>query len=347
MEPSKPIELEIPSELATAFEVKDAGSGPKADVPIEVKKEKGKKKTKKDAGQMAARPPKAKYPNRRPEVDPLWVGEKVWMDVTWLNTTAGEFLLEVNPFKVINDRKVYDIKGTARTTDIFALIYKAEDTVQSYVDFEGWFPYKFVLQGNESRYLRNHLELFDHQANKQYVHVQDLKIASNEMKEKKGYHDLAPFSQDSLSALYYARTLKLEAGAVLHFPMTTQGKQWDLQLTVIGPEEIKTRMGYLRAIKTKIQTSFNGVLQQNGDAFIWFTEDARKFPVRFEAKVKIGWITGIAKKIETGQSSTGETSGSDGNSSYLESKTKKRKGFWFKDLIERDEAALKMKTSSG
>jgi hypothetical protein len=206
----------------------------------------------------------------------------------------------VLPFKVINGRKVYDLKGTARTSDLFSLIYKAEDWVESFVDFEGWFPYRFVLHGDETKHIRDNLELFDHAARKQYVHINDNRIQTNEVHEEKGLKDLTPFSQDSLSALYYVRTQKLEDGSTIHFPMTTNGNQWETTLTVMGREECNTKMGYMKSIKTKIETRFKGVLQQQGDAFIWFSDDAHRYPIRFEAKVKIGWVAGIAKKIEPG-----------------------------------------------
>jgi len=317
--PSKTAELVIPPDLAKAFEVKEMP--PEKAIPLsespkltakekknlekkkqaQVKKRRGKSK-KSDSKEEVVGPSNAIFviPNRRPQVDPLWVGEKIWMDVTWLNTKAGEFLLEVQPFKELDGRRVYDLKGSARTSDLFSLVYKAEDWVQSFVDYEGWFPYKFVLHGDETKHVRNHLELYDHGAKKQYVHVHDLRVQKNEVHEVKGYKDLTPLSQDALSGLYYARNYKLEPGDVVKFPMTTGGNQWETNLIVVGREEVQTKMGYLKAIKAKVETRFAGVLKTQGDAFIWFSDDERKFPLRFEAKVRIGWVAGIAKKIEPG-----------------------------------------------
>lgn len=298
--PSKPAELEVPPELSKSFEVKELAEKPK---PVPPKKKVAAKKKKGTAVKKAvAGPAETEFaiPNRRPEKDPIWVGERILMDVTWLSTKAGEFTLEVLPFKELDGRKVYDLKGSARTSDLFALVYKAEDWVQSFVDFEGWFPYKFVLHGDETKHIRNHLELFDHAAKKQYVHIHDNRIQKNEVVEKKGFEELTPFSQDSLSAIYYVRTLKMNNGDLIKFPMTSGGKQFETEVTVLGREEVKTKMGYIKAIKTKVITRFQNVLQQKGDAFMWFTDDERKFPIRFEAKVRIGWVAGIAKKIEPG-----------------------------------------------
>lgn len=305
------IESGVPEELVKAFEVTDtqvpestAPTLPSEAEKVESKKEKKKqkKKAKKKKKKAVKKKEESKgflIPYRRPANDPVWVGEKVWMDVTWLGATAGEFLLEVLPFKYLKGRKVYHFKGTAKTSSIFSLIYRAEDWIESFVDFEGWFPYKFRLHGDESRHIRNNLELFDHGAKKQYVYIHDNRL-SNGIHEEKGYKDLKPLSQDSLSAVYYVRTQNLEVGKTIKFPMTTSGSQWDTDIKVLEREEIRTGMGYRRALKTKVETRFNGVLQQQGDQFIWFSDDPRHFLLRFEAKVKIGWISGIATKIEPG-----------------------------------------------
>lgn len=378
--PTKATEIALPPELAKAFEVKEiapalAATQPEkpAEEPKSKKKKgekrKGEKKKKVAKGKPAEAQPAPvtegvagiagpgnmnfKIPNRRPEKDPIWVGEKVWMDVTWLNTKAGEFELEVLPFKVMNGRKVYDIKGIARTSELFSLVYRAEDWVETFVDYEGWFPYKFVLHGDETKHVRDHLELFDHGAKKQYVAIHDNRIQKNEIHEEKGFKDLIPLSQDALSALYYVRTLKFEEGKELRFPMTTSGSQWETIVTVLGREEVNTKMGYLKAFKTKIETRFKGSLQQQGDAFMWFSDDERKILLRFEAKVRIGWVAGITKRIEPGMPEgmsnpaateppavkdasgpTGAPGGAAGISSEPMPPQKGRHRGWFKTLLE-------------
>ncbi|MBI2604720.1 MAG: DUF3108 domain-containing protein [Deltaproteobacteria bacterium] len=314
---TKPGDVVIPQELEKTFEVHEYSGMPGPAVPeqeVTVPAEANKKMAitknvaKKDKEKPAAKPVEAAraqpggfvIPNRRPHPDPVWIGEKIVMDVTWLKTRAGEFTLEVLPFKEINHRKVYNLRGTARTADFFAFVYKAEDIIESFVDYEGWFPYKFTLTGNESRYIRKYLELFDHHAKRQYVHTMNQKLKTGEVSEEKGYKELTPLAQDSISALYFARTQKLEPGTTIRFPMTTNGTVWETEVVVLGREELSTPMGKLPAIKARVQTKFRGVLQQKGDSFIWFSDDARHFPLKFEAKVKIGWVTGIAKKIENG-----------------------------------------------
>src|SRR5262249_6186650 len=125
--PTPAADLAVPPNLAKAFEVNEQSeSEKKKDSKTsakEAKKTKGSKQAKNKTVIPSFAEGKLKQaefviPNRRPNMDPIWVGEKVWMDVTWLATKAGEFLLEVLPFKSINGRKVYDLKGSARTSDL-------------------------------------------------------------------------------------------------------------------------------------------------------------------------------------------------------------------------------------
>lgn len=360
---TKPVDLSIPPDLAKTFEVKEFSADQAAvksvslvSNPQTASKKKKARKAKDDKVEAQDIVPQidkngvpiikagtpdsiltlnTAVPNRRPKIDPIWIGEKIWMDATWLSMAkAGELVLEVLPYKEINGRKVYDFKGAAKTSDLISLVYKAEDWIESFVDYEGLFPYRFIMHGDETKHIRNTLELFDHGAKKQYVHIHDNRIQQGEIHEEKGYKDLTPFSQDTISSIYYARTLDYPDGAVVRFPTTTGGSQFETQLTVVAREELSTPMGKMRAIKTKVETRLRGVLQQQGDAYIWLSDDDRKFLLRFEAKVKIGWIAGITKQIEKGQVPPPPVVVVEEKKQPERIDSKGRKRRWFKDLIQ-------------
>ena len=50
-------------------------------------------------------------------------------------------------------------------------------------------------------------------------------------------------------------------------------------------------LGKVRAVVVKPETKYQGVLQKRGDSFLWLSGDERRFPLRLEAKVKIGAIS--------------------------------------------------------
>lgn len=247
-----------------------------------------------------ATPSVFKYPNRRPEnLDPIWPAERQIYDVTYLGGKAGEFSLEVLHHKYINERKVYHVKGHATSSSLFALFYKINDTVETYFDYEGLFSHRFHLQLDESKQTRNAIELYDSEK-KQTYYWNRWHHHKRGYTESKDFFPIKPFSQDSLSALYYIRTLPLKNGDVYQFPVVSEGKSWTAVVTVIGRENMETPMGRISVIKVKPETKFRGVLKKRGDSFIWFTDDDRRFMVRLEAKVKIGSVVAQMKDVYKG-----------------------------------------------
>ncbi len=246
---------------------------------------------------------KFSYPMRRPPDDPIRVGERLVYEVSYLGMTAGEFDLSIQPFKQINNRKVYHVVGKARSSSVFSLFYKLNDTIETFIDYEGIFPHRFQLLLDESKQKRNSIELYDTEK-QQTFYWSRWNHHKRGYSEVKQFFPLRPFSQDSLSGLYYIRTVPLNEGAVVSFPVISEGKNWDAVVTVLGRESVDTPMGRVRAVRLKLETKYQGILkkQEGGDNLIWLTDDDRRFLVRLEAKIKIGSIIGKLKQIEPGVS---------------------------------------------
>lgn len=240
------------------------------------------------------------YPTRRPKSDPIWVGERFTFNISYLNVSAGEFVLEVLPFKTIGERKVYHIRGTAISSPVFSLFYRLNDVVESFMDYEGLFSHRFHLLLDESKQTRDSIELNDSEK-KQTFFWNRLTHKVNGFKEVKQYGSIEAFPQDSLSSLFYLRTIPLPTVAEIVFPVANEGKSWDAICEVVGREQRDTPLGKVQTVKIKPRTRYQGVIQQkNGDSFIWLTDDDRRIPVYMEAKVKIGSIAARLKKVSFG-----------------------------------------------
>lgn len=292
----------LPDELKDRFNVKDVSASELTKVD-----QKNLKDKKIEVKSSAAKSEKGKknkiivleIPNRRPKVDPILVGEKITYDVTYLGMSAGEFSLEVMPHKVLQDRKVYHIKGEARSSKVFSLIYQIEDSLVSFMDYYGLFSHRFELKLNETKQQRDSLELNDH-ANKKTFYWDRLNRLNKGYVEKKEYAEIKPFSQDSISSLFYVRTLPLNVGDEFAFPVVSEAKNWEAVVTVVRKEEINTELGKMKTIVIKPQMKFEGIIKQQGDSFMWLTDDERRYLVRVEAKVKIGSVVGHVKSIQPG-----------------------------------------------
>ena len=58
---------------------------------------------------------------------------------------------------------------------------------------------------------------------------------------------------------------------------------------------------WTKAIKVKAETHYPGVLKKKGDIVFWFSNDENRALLKFEAKVKIGAVTGEIKEFFPGR----------------------------------------------
>ncbi len=310
---------ELPQDMQDKFEVKEAVEATPSPSPVAVPSpspaptKKGKQKQKAEAAKSAADQkvspsPSAspvakapiKYPSRRPVKDPIWIGEKLTYEITYFGLAAGDFTLEVLPHKEINGRKVYHVKGTAVSSKVFSLFYRLNDWIETFFDYDGLFSHRFRVVLDESKQTRDSLELYDSEK-AQTFYWNKWNHHKKGYTETKNFFPMTPFSQDSLSAMYYLRTLPLIQGQEYVFPVISEGKTWDAVCKVVRKENLETPIGKIRTIVVKPETKYQGILQKRGDSYVWFTDDERRLLVRLEAKVRIGTVVADLKKVEYGE----------------------------------------------
>lgn len=304
---------ELPKEFQEKFEIRDAQLGaPTAQDSLsdsgkmEPKNRSDKKKKSKTRRERGAKKVKESpeepafvFPNRRPEKDPIWMNEKLVYEITYFGMGAGDFTLEVLPYKVINNRKVYHVRGTAVTSKVFSLFYRLNDVVESFFDFEGFFSHRFHLVLDESKQTRDSLELHDSEKGQTFYWNRWNRPSTGYI-ETKDFFPMPPFCQDGISALYYLRVVPFPSEGVITVPVVSEGKTWDAEVSVVRREILNTPMGRVQTVVLKPETKYQGVLQKKGDSFLWLTDDERRIPVRLEAKVKVGSVVASLKEIENG-----------------------------------------------
>lgn len=322
----------LPSDFGDRFEVKEyggtaspsAGPSPVASgIPTTIISEVSGKKKKKSAKELAAgkghhagnevpgmpgtfvvaKGSATQYPFRRPEHLPFAVGERAVYTMSYFGMVAGDFDVRVLPFKEVNQRKVFHAKGTVTTGKLAGLIYRVNDYVESFFDYDGLFSHRFHINVDESKQTRDGLELNDHEKAQTFYwnrwhHIEKSPVESKEVSP------IIPFSQDSLSAGFYLRAVKYpDLGGTFSFPVISEGKTWEAVVTVVRREVLDTAIGRVDTLVLKPDTRFQGILQKRGDSFIWVTDDAKKLIVRIEAKVKIGTVLGVIDSYEPGDPS--------------------------------------------
>ena len=301
------IDNAVSSDVAKKFQVKDTldptptpSPTPAPEPKKKSKKKKHEAKVKKDETAEPTPTPelKAEPPMRRPSIVPFDVGEKLQYDIRYVGVTAGYFSIEVLPFKFVNDRQSYHFQGKAKTVKLFELIYRVDDSIESYVDYNGLYSERFTMDLDESKQTRKLIELYDYDK-KQSFYWNRIDHVKNGYKEEKQHYDIELWSQDPLSSLYYLRVAQLPkdpSQPEVKFPVILDGKPWELHVKYKKHEKVYAGGEEREADAYTLDSYQNGELK-NRDNTIWISSDEHRYVLRIEAKVKVGTFAIALDKI--------------------------------------------------
>lgn len=239
------------------------------------------------------------FTGRRPNVDPFRVGEKVTFNISYFKVVAGELTLQVMPFVEVNGVKSYHFRIHIKSNDFFSKIYAVDDVADTYVDYEQLRPFSHTIDVKEAKQLASIRSVYDWQTGKgSYWHK---KITKDKGEEKKEFSwDLAPYSQNVVSAIFYLRNFTLRDKKKVAFNMADEDKNLIFRGEVVRKEQLDTDAGEFNTVVVKPQFEVDGLFKPVGDILIWMTDDDRKLIVRIESKIRIGTLVAKLKSIEKG-----------------------------------------------
>lgn len=224
---------------------------------------------------------------RRPAIDPFRPEESVELGVTYLNMNAGVIKMNVEPFKEVNGRQAYHFAMSVESRKAFSMIYSVLNKAETFMDFERMAPITLTMDQNESSRLVETKLFFD--AKNKKANLWEKEVSKKKGERKKELHwDIPEFAQNTISALYYVRSMELYPGASFEFPVIDDGKNYVFKGKVLRAETIDTEIGQLDTLVIKPEFHLEGSLKPTGENLFWLTNDDRKFLVRIKAKVKIG-----------------------------------------------------------
>lgn len=194
---------------------------------------------------------------------------------------AGEAELTVNHSnKTYMGRSAYHIVGTGKTLGAFNWFFKVRDRYETYLDTKGIFPWQFVRDIREGGYEKQ----------EEYAFYQHKAAVKN---NKGKVYKIPPFSQDMLSAFYFARTFDFtnaQIGQIYTIPTFVDNEEYPLQIKFIGREEIKVRSGTYKCLKFVPVLQQGRIFKKEEDMTVWISDDKNKIPILAQAKVLVGSI---------------------------------------------------------
>ncbi len=220
-------------------------------------------------------------------------GERLVYGVSYLGLPAGRAEMSVSEMTKMKGRDVYHIISTVQSNKFVTAFYPVKDRVETFIDAEDGYSHAIKIKQRQGRKKRDKVIDFD-QVRHRATQVKDNQV---EM------FSIPPMVQDSLSSLYHFRNQTvLEVGQSTFIDVHESNKNWELEIQVLGKEEITTSLGTFNTIKAKALVRYEGLFMDKGDVTFWFTDDERHVPIMIKTKIKIGSITASLIASEPAQS---------------------------------------------
>lgn len=208
--------------------------------------------------------------------DAFGPGESLEFSIGYGLVEAGTARMEVKDAVTIDGRPTLRIVSTATSNRFFDGLYRVRDTVTTWMDAEGLFPWRFEQDQREGDYLRHQEIRFDPVLSQAFF--RDEKF------------DTPQYVQDILSAFYFVRTFPLAPGDTLELPHWSERKYYTLRVVVHEVEKIKTEAGAFECLKLEPMLASDGLFRHEGKVFIWVTNDRLHMPVLVRSRLMVGAI---------------------------------------------------------
>ncbi|NIV16633.1 MAG: DUF3108 domain-containing protein [Aliifodinibius sp.] len=239
--------------------------------------------------------------NRKVENNAFRIGEKLRFKIRYGFIKAGEATMEVKDIITIRDSvPVYHILTTAKSTKAFDLVYKVRDSVETFIDMNGLFSWKFYKRLREGGYKMDLLAEYNHRYG--IANVKKIRYHSDEplrVKNKETFYlSIPPYIVDILASFYYVRTQDLRVGEPIYMTNHDNQKIYDLKVIVQKKERIKVDAGEFNCVVVIPRLKGEAIFKQKGELWVWLTDDEYKIPVQMKSKVAVGSITTELTDIE-------------------------------------------------
>lgn len=242
---------------------------------------------------QARRPAKPAPKAAAPQADirvPFSAGETLTYNVGWSTYfTAGTATMRVQERRPLGgSRAAYILVAEGKPGSILSKLYDLYYKAETQLDTRTLQPITasiFSKEGSRTRVKTTHFK--GPAATSADYEVRTTSLNKRQLRVPK-------YTQDALAAVYVLRTaLRFTPGDKLSMPVTTGGDVYTADVRLgAAPETVRTEAGTFQAWKASI-TAIDVVTRQPAarGMTVWFSNDARKLPVKMEAGLAMGAFT--------------------------------------------------------
>jgi hypothetical protein len=227
-------------------------------------------------------------PAYQPKYLPFEAGERALYRATWnglFSVASAE--IHTTP-KLLDGKKVIQVRVDAKTSGALELIWKMRDTISSTFDAVALTPAHFIFSQRENAKVIDTEAKFDQRTKRWAVNRQQVG------KRPKLYQFESNNTLDPITAVYLARSTEYKVGDKLYFKVFGGRYQYLLELFVEKKEPVELESGKTveaYRIVPRIQNiTKNGYAGRVNEATIWISADERRMPIKMSSKVLFGSV---------------------------------------------------------
>jgi len=245
----------------------------------------------------------AHVPEEASGVMPFGIGEELIYKVEWNppwylfflpSMAAGTADLKMTGGATYQGKDALKIEFSAKSSGTLVKLagVKVDDSFEFIIDPETLRTFAVAKRVREGKRKRNIEVVYFPKSSR--LHILELNMAAVPPRvDKDKFVEEVPFGvQDVFSALYSMRLEKLELDASHKSIVGDNDRVGEVATRVEKRETVKTHLGKYDTWRLNTVALLGGLFQGRGKFRIWLSADDRKMPVKFEAKVKLGKVTG-------------------------------------------------------
>jgi len=221
-------------------------------------------------------------PSRAERPVPFSPGEVLEFDISW-----SDYLTAANATVTVKDKRpsfgstAYYVVAEGQPVGFLAAIYSVYYKVDSLLDVYTLLPQRASVFSQEGRHRRMQVTRFDQPQRRATYEMTTATVYKRDLQ-------LASPAHDPLSALYILRTLTMRPGETTSMTVLNEGSPHNVRVTIAGREMVETPLGRQSAWKLTPTVLDNRGNPAGDELAIWISDDARRLPLRIDAKLDVG-----------------------------------------------------------
>ena len=213
------------------------------------------------------------------------INKKFNYQLEFKNISAGSAFISIK--EVDSEKnKILKLKSKIKTNRFLDFFYKIRDEINIDMNFEDFSLLKVINKIREGKYKNTHAATVD---------MQSMEIIIKKKKKSISKEIYSP-----LSVIFSLRNKLLKYDDIYEYQIYSSGKLKDINISVLGRENIRTPYGVYEAIILSPKTlDGKSAMKNKGDMKIWLTNDEKRLPLKIEIKLKHGSISLLLDNIES------------------------------------------------